>query len=89
MIAGDSVDGPHGPIRLLARNSRASNALLVGASRSATGYPIAVFGPQVCYFAPEILLEMEVHAPGEPGDRWIPRSTRAEPRSRASACSFC
>lgn len=60
-IAGNGVDGPHGKV-LLKSDSRASNALLVGASRSATGYPLAVFGPQTGYFAPEILMEMEIHA---------------------------
>jgi acyl-homoserine lactone acylase PvdQ len=64
MIAGEYVDGPDGPIRLFAK-SRASNALVVGASRSATGHPLAVFGPQVGYFSPQILLEMEVHATGD------------------------
>src|SRR5262249_22823928 len=48
MIAGEYVDGPNGPIRLFAKN-RASNALVVGSSRSATSYPLAVFGPQVGY----------------------------------------
>ena len=71
MIAGEYVDGPNGPIRLFAK-TRASNALLVGASRSATGYPLAVFGPQVGYFAPQILMEMDVHAPGVPGDPSAP-----------------
>jgi acyl-homoserine lactone acylase PvdQ len=41
-----------------------SNALLVSAKRSASGHPLAVFGPQVSYFAPEILMEQDVHAPG-------------------------
>jgi acyl-homoserine lactone acylase PvdQ len=40
-----------------------SNALLVDAAHSATGHPIAVFGPQVGYFAPQILLEEDLHAP--------------------------
>ena len=40
-----------------------SNALIVGASKSASGHPLAVFGPQVAYFAPEILMEQDVHAP--------------------------
>ncbi len=71
MIASGSVDGPGGPIPLAAK-SRASNALLVGASRSASGFPLAVFGPQVGYFSPEILIEMEVHAPGVPGDPMAP-----------------
>src|SRR5207253_5293729 len=41
-----------------------SNALLVSASESASGRPLAVFGPQVSYFAPQILMEEDVHAPG-------------------------
>jgi len=41
-----------------------SNALVVSAERSASGHPIAVFGPQTGYFSPEILMEQDVHAPG-------------------------
>ncbi|HSD75903.1 MAG TPA: penicillin acylase family protein, partial [Solirubrobacteraceae bacterium] len=41
-----------------------SNALVVSARRSASGHPLAVFGPQVGYFAPQILMEQDVHAPG-------------------------
>jgi acyl-homoserine lactone acylase PvdQ len=41
-----------------------SNWLAVTANRSATGHPIAVMGPQVSYFSPEILLEEDIHAPG-------------------------
>lgn len=47
-----------------------SNALLVSGSRSASGRPIAVMGPQVGFFSPEILLELDIHAPataGSPG----------------------
>jgi acyl-homoserine lactone acylase PvdQ len=40
-----------------------SNALLVSAANSRSGHPLAVFGPQVSYFAPEILMEQDVHAP--------------------------
>ena len=40
-----------------------SNALLVDAKHSASGRPIAVFGPQVGYFAPQILMEVDLHAP--------------------------
>lgn len=47
----------------LPRRMAMSNALLVGASHSATGHPIAVFGPQVGYFAPQILLQEDLHAP--------------------------
>ena len=41
-----------------------SNALLVDAAHGAGGHPVAVFGPQVAYFAPEILHEEDVHGPG-------------------------
>jgi acyl-homoserine lactone acylase PvdQ len=40
-----------------------SNALLVSGRLSRTGRPVAVFGPQTAYFAPEILMEQDVHAP--------------------------
>ncbi len=40
-----------------------SNALVVSADESASGRPLAVFGPQVSYFSPEILMEQDVHAP--------------------------
>jgi acyl-homoserine lactone acylase PvdQ len=40
-----------------------SNALVVGASHSADGHPIAVFGPQVSYFAPGILMQEDLHSP--------------------------
>jgi acyl-homoserine lactone acylase PvdQ len=41
-----------------------SNALLVSARESRSGRPLAVFGPQTAYFAPEVLMEQDVHAPG-------------------------
>jgi acyl-homoserine lactone acylase PvdQ len=41
----------------------ASNALLVSARESTSGHPLAVFGPQVGYYAPEILMEEDLHAP--------------------------
>ncbi len=40
-----------------------SNALVVSGSESASGRPLAVFGPQVGYFSPQILMEQDVHAP--------------------------
>lgn len=49
---------------LLAVPKAQSNALLVSAKKSATGRPLAVFGPQTGYFAPQILMEEDVHAPG-------------------------
>ena len=41
-----------------------SNALLIGAKRSANGHPIFVAGPQVGYFSPEILMEEDLHGGG-------------------------
>jgi acyl-homoserine lactone acylase PvdQ len=41
-----------------------SNALLVGAKRSANGHPIFVAGPQVGYYSPEILMELDLHGGG-------------------------
>ena len=41
-----------------------SNALLIGAKRSASGHPIFVAGPQVGYFSPEILMEEDLHGGG-------------------------
>jgi acyl-homoserine lactone acylase PvdQ len=41
-----------------------SNALLVSAKDSASGHPLAVMGPQVSYFAPQILMEEDIHGPG-------------------------
>jgi acyl-homoserine lactone acylase PvdQ len=48
---------------LLALPAQMSNALVVGAKHSADGHPIAVFGPQVSYFAPQILMQEDLHSP--------------------------
>jgi acyl-homoserine lactone acylase PvdQ len=48
------------PFGLLNGNS---NALLVSAGASSTGHPLAVMGPQVGYFMPQILLEQDLHGP--------------------------
>jgi acyl-homoserine lactone acylase PvdQ len=57
---------------------RASNALLVGASRSAMGHPLFVAGPQVGYYFPEVFLEYDLHGGGVdvrgaavPGVPWV------------------
>jgi hypothetical protein len=42
----------------------ASNELIVDAAHSATGHPIAVFGPQTGYFVPQLLHEIDLHGPG-------------------------
>ena len=49
---------PFAPRRIM------SNALLIGAKRSANGHPIFVAGPQVGYFSPEILMEEDLHGGG-------------------------
>ncbi len=41
-----------------------SNAVLVGSSRSTTGHPIFVAGPQLGYFFPEVVLEYDLHGGG-------------------------
>jgi acyl-homoserine lactone acylase PvdQ len=41
-----------------------SNFLVVAPSRSANGDPLAVMGPQLGYYYPEIVFEADVHAPG-------------------------
>ena len=41
-----------------------SNALLVTGRRSQSGRPLAVMGPQVEWYSPQILMEIEVHGPG-------------------------
>ncbi|HEY0387060.1 MAG TPA: penicillin acylase family protein, partial [Gaiellales bacterium] len=42
----------------------ASNFLMVGAKRSATGHPLFVAGPQIGYFYPGLTLEMDLKGPG-------------------------
>ncbi|MGW7660811.1 penicillin acylase family protein [Streptomyces sp. NPDC054756] len=41
-----------------------SNALVVSGEHTASGRPIAVFGPQTGYFAPQLLLLQEIQGPG-------------------------
>jgi hypothetical protein len=53
-------------LREVASLGASSNALVVSKSEAEGGAPVAVFGPQVSYFTPQILLEMDIHAPGGP-----------------------
>ena len=53
---------PLGAIDLSRPNSM-SNHLVVGSSRSATGHPILIGGPQAGYFSPQILMDYELHSP--------------------------
>jgi acyl-homoserine lactone acylase PvdQ len=50
--------------RGLREGGHASNWELVSAKHSATGHPIAVMGPQVGYYVPQILMEEDLHGPG-------------------------
>jgi acyl-homoserine lactone acylase PvdQ len=58
------LDTPFGTIDLAAVAEGMSNAALVSADRSADGHPVAVFGPQTGYYAPQLLTEQAVVAPG-------------------------
>lgn len=51
-------------VRSLREGAHASNWELVSAQHSATGHPLAVMGPQVGYFVPQILMEQDLHGPG-------------------------
>jgi acyl-homoserine lactone acylase PvdQ len=51
-------------LRAAREPAHASNWLLVSAAKSATGHPIAVMGPQVGYYVPQILMELDLHGPG-------------------------
>jgi acyl-homoserine lactone acylase PvdQ len=59
-------DGGFGALiqRSLREGAHASNWELVSAEHSATGHPLAVMGPQVGYFVPQILMEEDLHGPG-------------------------
>ncbi|WP_447008319.1 penicillin acylase family protein [Saccharothrix isguenensis] len=52
------------PRDLLSRKQGMSNALVVSGAHTDTGNPIAVWGPQTGYFAPQLLMLQELHGPG-------------------------
>ncbi|WP_433268073.1 penicillin acylase family protein [Actinosynnema sp. CS-041913] len=52
------------PADLLTRKHGMSNALAVSGAHTDTGNPIAVWGPQTGYFAPQLLMLQELHGPG-------------------------
>ncbi len=56
--------GSAGSTRCPGGPSQASNAVLVGRKRSATGHPLAVMGPQLGYYYPEFFLEVDAHGGG-------------------------
>ncbi len=59
-----SAAGIHAARVNQAARARASNAVLIGRKRSATGHPLAVMGPQVGYFYPELFNEVDAHGGG-------------------------
>jgi acyl-homoserine lactone acylase PvdQ len=62
---GEGIAGVGARLRAaLAAAGHASNWELVSAKHSASGHPIAVMGPQVGYFVPQILMEEDLHGPG-------------------------
>ena len=62
----DAVDAVAAQNSAIAQESKqsASNALLVGADRSASGHPLFVAGPQVGYLYPQVLMEIDIHGGG-------------------------
>ena len=63
IVSGEAPDGSGAQALPLAQPREASNVLLVGRRESKSGRPIAVMGPQVGYYSPQILMEMEIHGP--------------------------
>jgi acyl-homoserine lactone acylase PvdQ len=50
-------------LRTMREGFHASNWELVSARESRTGHPIGVLGPQVGYYLPQILMEIDLHGP--------------------------
>jgi acyl-homoserine lactone acylase PvdQ len=59
-----SASAAHAARVAQSRRALASNAILIGRKRSASGHPLAVMGPQLGYFYPEIFYEVDVHGGG-------------------------
>lgn len=57
-LVDDASVVPPSPLRAM------SNAILLGAKRSATGHPIMVAGPQLGYFYPEFFWEVDMEGGG-------------------------
>ncbi|MFE4604692.1 penicillin acylase family protein [Kitasatospora indigofera] len=52
------------PADLITARKGMSNALLISGAHTASGHPVAVFGPQTGYYAPQILMVQELDGPG-------------------------
>ena len=62
----NEVDVPDGQIDMssLFTQNGMSNALLISASKTTTGHPLTVFGPQTGYYNPQLLSEQVLMGPG-------------------------
>lgn len=65
---GCDLTAPNPTAKRLLRSLQAmprhmSNALVVNGDHTVEGHPTAVFGPQVSYFAPQILSVIDLHSP--------------------------
>ena len=64
-VIDDGSFVPWAPAALpMRRPLHMSNAVLVAAKRSTNGHPLFVAGPQVGYYYPEILMELDLHGGG-------------------------
>ena len=63
VAGGDPPEEGARRARPFLQRREASNVLLVGRRESKSGRPIAVLGPQVGYYSPQILMELELHGP--------------------------
>lgn len=52
------------PADLITAEKGMSNALVVSGAHTASGHPVAVYGPQTGYYAPQLLMVQELDGPG-------------------------
>ncbi|OEV10121.1 penicillin acylase family protein [Streptomyces nanshensis] len=52
------------PADLISGKRGMSNALVVSGKHTASGHPVAVYGPQTGYYAPQIMMVQELDGPG-------------------------
>jgi len=67
LLAGMDQDGAMPGVEVPAPGQQhpgMSNALVVSGQDTASGHPLAVFGPQTGYFSPQLLMLEEVEGPG-------------------------
>lgn len=63
-VASTSVSSEATDSALSSARRGMSNALVVSGEHTASGRPVAVFGPQTGYFAPQLLMLQEIQGPG-------------------------